>query len=62
MKEIDYSTLQIDGVDSGDYPDFCDAFVCYGEYTDGTPLSDDDLDKINEDNYLVHELVFNSIY
>jgi len=48
-KEIDYSTIQIDGVDSNDYPDFVDAYISYAEYTDGTPLSDDELDKLNDD-------------
>lgn len=61
-KEIDYSTIQLEDVDMADYPDFCDAFVSYAEYKDGTPLSDDDLEKLNEDAYLIHELVFDSLY
>jgi len=31
---------EVDGVDSEDYPDFCDAFFSYAEYEDGTPLTD----------------------
>lgn len=61
-KEIDYSTIQLEDVDMADYPDFCDAFVSYAEYKDGTPLSDEDLEALNEDRYIIHELVFDSLY
>ena len=61
-KEIDFSTLQVDGIDTRDYPDFCDAFICYGEYTDGTPLEDVDLEALNDDASLIYELVEQAIY
>jgi hypothetical protein len=48
-KVIDYSTIQIDGVDSNDYPDFADAYISYAEYTDGTPLDDEELEQLNND-------------
>lgn len=41
--------LEIEGVDTKDYPDFCDAFFAYGERLDGTPLTDDELIKLGED-------------
>jgi hypothetical protein len=47
-KFIDSSTIELDGVDENDYPDFADAYVSYAEYTDGTPLEDYELDKFNE--------------
>lgn len=62
MKEIDYSTLQVDGIDTRDYPDFCDAFICYGQYTDGTPLDDDALEELNQDSSLIYDLVLDAIY
>jgi hypothetical protein len=61
-KEIDFSTLQVDGIDTRDYPDFCDAFICYGEYTDGTPLEEVDLEALNDDASLIYELVEQAIY
>lgn len=61
-KDIDYSTVQIEDVNMSDYPDFCDAFVSYAEYTDGTPVSDEDLEKLNEDKYLIDELIHDSLY
>jgi hypothetical protein len=62
MKEIDFSSLEVDGIDTKDYPDFSDAFICYGEYTDGTPLEDVDLQALNDDAGLIYELVEKAIY
>jgi len=41
---------EVDGVDSSDYPDFCDAFFSYAEYEDGTPLSDEELEQLGDEN------------
>jgi hypothetical protein len=41
--------VSFDGVDTRDYPDFCDAFIDYAEYEDGTPLTEDELDAIPSD-------------
>jgi hypothetical protein len=38
--------LQVDGVDSRDYPDFSDAYFSSGSYEDGTPLTDDELERL----------------
>ena len=59
---IDYSSLEIDGIDTRDYPDFCDAYISGGYYLDGTPLPDDVLETLNDDGDLVHELVFKKLY
>ena len=40
--------LQIDGVDSRDYPDFSDAYFSSGSYEDGTLLTDDELERLND--------------
>ena len=42
--------LEFDGVDTSDYPDFCDAFICNCDY-DGREATDEELDYINE-NFL----------
>lgn len=47
-KEVDFSTVQIDGVDSSDYPDFCDAYLCNAYFKDGTELSVDELEKLEK--------------
>lgn len=61
LSNVDYSTIQLDGIDHSDYPDYCDAYICYAEHIDGSPLSEDELDKLNEDTCLINELVFESL-
>jgi hypothetical protein len=60
-KEINFSSLEIDGIDYNDAPDFCDAYFCYGEYTDGTELEDSVLEELScsEGKY---EYVNNIVY
>jgi hypothetical protein len=40
--------MEVDGVDSRDYPDFSDAYFSYACYEDGTPLTDDELEELSE--------------
>ena len=47
---MDYSKItsaEFDGVDRCDYPDFVDAFCVYAEI-DGVPLTDEQLDELND--------------
>ena len=48
MKTDNIDSIEFDGVDFSDYPDFCDAFICYAE-RNGEPLNDKELDQLNED-------------
>lgn len=61
-KEINYKSLQVDGINMRDYPDFVDAYICYGEYQDGTELDDAALDELNNNSDLVYELVLKHLY
>jgi hypothetical protein len=55
--------IEVDGVDSRDYPDFSDAYFCYACYEDGTPLTDDELNKFTEDNGdLLYEKAYDSLH
>jgi len=49
-RNVDTNSLQVDGVHSWDAPDFADAYFSYGEFEDGTPLSDDELDELGLEN------------
>ena len=62
-KRIDVSTIEIDGIDMNDYPDFCDAYMASAQYQDGTELTDDELDALM-DKYdcLTHELVYEQLF
>ena len=41
--------VQIDGVDTRDYPDFCDAYFCYAVFKDTLEeLTDEQLEQLTE--------------
>ena len=57
--KIDYNkitNIEVDGIDTKDYPDFCDAFISSADY-DGVEMTDEQLDEINEDRDFVYESV-----
>tara|TARA_R100001460_G_scaffold100379_1_gene143970 strand:+ start:51 stop:257 length:207 start_codon:yes stop_codon:yes gene_type:complete len=56
-KEVDLSTIELDNVYLWDYPEYCDAFVSFAKFIDGTELKSNELDIIT-DNYpeLVNDL------
>jgi hypothetical protein len=45
-KPVDISSIEFDGVDTSDYPDFSDAYVAYAEFEDGASLTDIELDEL----------------
>jgi len=62
-KEVDMRSLEIENVDSRDYPDFSDAYIGRASFTDGTDLSDQELDQLNDEHGdLVHELAYDSLH
>jgi hypothetical protein len=50
-KEVDASSLVVDNVDVNDYPDFSDAYISAGNYVDGTPLTDEEIAQLEDENY-----------
>jgi hypothetical protein len=59
-KAIDTNTLSIANIDRRDYPDFCDAYFDAAKFTDGTPLTESQIDTLNiqyaEDiNAIIHD-------
>ncbi len=62
-KNVVYKSLQVTDVKLNDYPDFSDAYVDYGEYDDGTKLTDEELEKFTEENGdIVNELAFEHMH
>lgn len=59
---LDY---ELDGIDTKDYPDFCDAYIThasveeYGKIRDATK---EELDELNQDSSLVYELVISKLF
>jgi len=63
-QQMDYKKIDnivIEGIDTKDYPDFCDAFIASADY-DGVEMTDEQLDKLNEDSDFVYEAVQNFLY
>ena len=58
-KQVLIKSIIIDGIDRRDYPDFCDAYITYAEWSDGSPLSDEDLEEFADENVdLTQELAY----
>lgn len=62
-RTIDTRTIELDGVDHRDYPDFSDAYFSYAEFDDGTPLDDQELERLTDQHPdLVNELAHDSLH
>ena len=55
------TNVSLDGIDHRDYPDYCDAFIDSADY-DGKEMTDEQLDDLNEDYELIHELVWANLH
>ena len=53
--------IEVDGIDTKDYPDFCDAFIASADY-DGKEMTEEQLDELNEDSDFVYECVQNHLF
>tara|TARA_R100001015_G_C4522685_1_gene91260 strand:- start:390 stop:599 length:210 start_codon:yes stop_codon:yes gene_type:complete len=59
--EISQDTLQVEGVFSYDYPEYCDAYFSYAETTSGRVLTEQELDNLTDKypellNQLAHQI------
>ena len=55
--------LEVDGVNGADYPDFCDAYFSAGSYEDGTPLTEDELNRLTDlAGDVLWEMAFDSLH
>jgi hypothetical protein len=55
------SNIVFDDVDYSDYPDFCDAFISSAEI-DGRPLTESELETLNEDSSFIHEKLIDNLF
>ena len=61
---MDYKKITnvvLDGIDFEDYPDFCDAHIVSADY-DGEPMTEDQIDKLNEDSDFVYTEIEEFLY
>ena len=54
MKTDEIDSIEFDSIDFSDYPDFCDAFICYAE-RNGEPLTATELNELNEDTSFIYD-------
>ena len=54
--------IEVDGVDTKDYPDFCDAYISRAVYADtGEELDEEELSTLTDENpELVNEMAIES--
>jgi hypothetical protein len=61
---MDYKLIdnvEVAGIDTKDYPDFCDAYIMSADYN-GEEMSEEQLDEINQDGDFVRDAVDKYIY
>ncbi len=61
---MDYDKIdnvELDGIDTADYPDFADAFIASADY-DGVPMTEQQLDILNEDGYFISLCVIKELF
>ena len=60
--ELDKITnIELGGIDTNDYPDFCDAFIESAEI-DGVELTDEELYELNCNRDFVYQCVLNELF
>lgn len=59
---IDYTKIEVIDLEiGGQYPDFVDSYILDANY-DGESMSDDMLDKLNEDSDFIYQLVIDRVF
>lgn len=61
---LDYSkidNIRFDGIETSDYPDFCDAYISDANYN-GEPMTDEQLQELNDDADFVHERLMDHLF
>ena len=59
LKKI--TDIVVEGIDKADYPDFCDSFI-ESAYYDGKPMTEEQLEELNENKDFVYECIINKLY
>ncbi len=64
LTALDYSKIddvELDGVDTRDYPDFCDAFIASATYK-GKEMTEKQLEKLNNDSSFIYDCVIARLF
>tara|TARA_R110002167_G_scaffold144736_1_gene335267 strand:+ start:65 stop:250 length:186 start_codon:yes stop_codon:yes gene_type:complete len=55
------TNIEVDGIDTNDYPDFSDAYIVFADY-DGESMTDAQIDILNEDSSFIHDCVYRQLF
>ena len=55
------SNVEFEDIDHNDHPDYVDAFITYAEL-DGKPMTEEQLDELNDDKGLVYDLLMDHLF
>jgi len=55
------TNVTFDGIDHNDYPDYVDAYVVSADI-DGRPMTDEELDELNDTPDLVYDLLMDYLH
>lgn len=64
LSMLDYSKvtdIEIGGIDTKDYPDFCDAYISNATYH-GREITEEELEELNEDGDFVYQQVIKHLF
>lgn len=64
LTALDHSKIEdieVDGIDTRDYPDFSDAYISSATYK-GREMTDSELDRLNDDRDFVYECVIERVF
>jgi hypothetical protein len=60
LNRLKVEDVVVSGIDLKDAPDFSDAFISEAKY-EGRPLTEDEIEELNEDSSFVHEQVMGTV-
>jgi hypothetical protein len=62
-REVNTSSIDVDGIDPSDYPDYSDAYASYAEFEDGEALTDEQLETLNDEYYdIVYDMIWDMLH
>lgn len=53
--------ITFEDIDFNDYPKFCDVYIGSADYS-GIPMTEDELNELNEDSQFVNESLFDFLH
>ena len=62
MRDVNYESLEVDGINFEHYPKFPDAYICGGYTKCGYELNDLEMEVLSKDKYLMEYLINWRIY